>query len=222
MELLLLAISHKHGGLCVAGIDLSTLEYVRLCHFNPNNNQTNFCDPILVSDLNINGHQCDIMDVIDVTVKKMSNNGCQTENFDLISVNAYLGVYTLQQLNDLYSNLKHNSFIFLNPSYKLSNNQVLGLNYSLELFGVSDLNIYLIENAKGHNVPVADFYYNGTKYYSIRITDSNIYGYPNPYGNNSNAYLGKFNSAYVLVSLPNDQWSLSHDAYFKYIAGVIL
>lgn len=222
MELLLLAISHKHGGLCVAGIDMSNLEYVRLCHFNAKNPQTNFCDSIYVSDLNINGYQCQIMDVIDVEVNKMPNNGCQTENYDLINVNSFLGTCLLKELYDLYSKLSHNIFIFLNQSYKLSNNQVLGLNHSLELFEVSDLNIYLIQNAKGHDVPVADFYYNGTKYYSIRITDSNIYGYPNPYGNNSNAYLGKFNSAYVLVSLPNDQWSLSHDAYFKYIAGVIL
>ena len=70
-------------------------------------------------------------------------------------------------------------------------------------------------------MPLADFTYNGNRYCSFRITDSDIYCYPAPYGvGGLNAHLGFYKSAYILVSLPNDQWSLQN-SFYKYVAGIV-
>ena len=87
MKLLLLAISKKYGGLCVAGINYDTYEYVRIGHaFN------NECRAIYPNELNINGRQCQILDVIEIDANKMPNNGCHIENYDLKKIKSYIKI----------------------------------------------------------------------------------------------------------------------------------
>lgn len=91
MEFLILAISYKYTGLCVAGIDLNTLEFVRIGHTINNSNE---CAPIALNELNFNGTLLKIRDVIDIDVKKMRVNGCQTENYTfIIKINYGLALY---------------------------------------------------------------------------------------------------------------------------------
>ena len=221
MKLLLLAISKKYGGLCVAGIDYDTLKYVRIGHRNGKE-----CGPLQPFELNIDGYQCQILDVINVDVSKMDNNGCQVENYNLIRINSFVKRIKYFEIDKFYHSLKHYDFVFLNNRYTLLPYEINYVNYSLCLVKVKDLNIYMSPNSRQHDAPYASFIYNGHKYYGLSVTDSLVCAFPRPYtlyenGKLKNAHLGKHQEAYIMVSLPYDEWSIEK-GFFKYVSGVIV
>lgn len=221
MELLLLAISYKNNGLCVAGIDYKTYRYVRIGHANGNE-----CGPIRPDELVINGSQCQIMDVISIDVKKMPVNGCQTENYDLIKINDYVKTITYAELIEIYNKINHPSFVFHNNYYKVYPKDIDNVKNSLELVRVSNLKVFISKNYKSYDAPYADFNYNQNKYDKLRVTDCVCNGFPFCYKRKLQegdqfAYLGNHKEAFVMVSLPYDEWSLNN-GFFKYIAGIIL
>lgn len=209
MEFLILAISYKYTGLCVAGIDLNTLEFVRIGHTINNSNE---CAPIALNELNFNGTLLKIRDVIDIDVKKMRVNGCQTENYELININNYLNELTIEQIENLYLKISKPMYIFHDDNYKIAYNIANNLNYSLLFCKVSNFNTYKLNNKLK-----CEFNYNGNYYSNISVTDCFTTGYPSIFGNGVSY---DCDDVYVLVSLPSDEWSKNNGS-FKYVSGII-
>ena len=75
-QICILTKSYKHGGYCVAGIDIETKEWIRLVNSdNPNT------DDIGKEQLVLNGKIIDCLDVLEYDFIKNIPNLCQTENW---------------------------------------------------------------------------------------------------------------------------------------------
>ena len=226
MNLLLLAISKKYGGLCVAGIDYDTLKYIRIGHAN--NLDSPECGPIQPHELNINGRQCQILDVINIDVKKMVKNGCQIENYNLIRINYYVKRVKKSEISEIYKKIKRYNYVFYNTRKKLYLDEIKNVKRSLCFIKVKDLSIERRQNGKQMPAPYASFTYNERRYNDLSVTDALVCAYPNPYcktdlnGTKLYAHLGNHSKAYIMVSLPYDKWSLDNNGFFKYVSGVII
>ena len=182
MKFLILAVSYKYSGLCVAGLDLDTLKYVRIGY--PNKNE---CGPIPSWEFKYkcsSGEmQFNILDVIDIDVIKMVNNGCQTENYHLININEYIGTATVDDIKMIYGNLTEEELIFLNHYDYVSADQIDKIGGSLQLAKVDNFTVSKYTNINGNQRLCASFQYKGRQYNNIRVTDSVFCAYPNCYGN---------------------------------------
>lgn len=219
MKFLTLAVSYKYGGLCVAGLNLDTLEYVRIGY--PSGNE---CAAIPSGEFRyktMGGEiQLKVLDVIDITAEKMVDNGCQTENYSLRSINGYDGPYTIEQIAAIYRDLEKDNYIYLNSFDYVGIKHIDDVNYSLQFVKVENFTITQYTDLKGNHKLHASFNYNGRRYCNIRVTDSVFSAYPNCYGNNQ--ILCSNCNAYIMVSLPYDQWSINFGKFYKYVSGIIL
>ena len=116
MEFLILAISYKELGLCVAGVEYGVfpVHFVRLGH---NYNETNECHSLSTYEMKINdpNYQDEyyrIGDVINVDVRKMPNNGCQTENYELLKINEYVKTVNMEEIEEICDSLPLENNIF--------------------------------------------------------------------------------------------------------------
>jgi len=214
MKLLVLAESYKKGGLCIAGIDYETKEYVRIGHKCGND-----CGPIRNEEILLSAEEyVGLLDVVDVTVEKLPSSGCHTEDYDLISFNKIIKSIDLKELDEIYSKIKHKKYIFKDNSYKLNSSVGNEYDKSLILCKVTEFSInYFPSGANGIYKPIASFMYNGNSYCGLSVTDMIACGYPFNIGKKKveNA------NAYIMVSLPNDDWA-KVNGYFKYVSGIIL
>ena len=219
MKFLVLAVSYKKGGLCVAGLNLDTLEYVRIGY--PSGND---CTPIPTWKFRhetINGEtQLNVLDVIDIDVVKMVDNGCQTENYWLKNINSYDGKIAIDEIDAIYRNLGKYNYIFLNNFDYVDIEQINHIDYSLQFVKVENFTVTPYTDMKGNQKLQAAFSYNGRKYYNIRVTDSVFSAYPNCYGNVQKVCSRR--NAYIMVSLPYDEWSINYGRFYKYVSGIIL
>ena len=219
MKFLILAVSYKYGGLCVAGLDLATLEYVRIGYSNGDE-----CAAIPAWKFRrktVGGEiQLNVLDVIDISVEKMSNNGCQTENYYLKNINNYEGSLTIAEIDDVYRNLKKKSLIFLNSFDHVDIEYISKLDCSLQFVKVENFTVSPYIDMKGNQKLQATFDYNGRKYYNIRVTDSVFSAYPSCYGDVQKVCSQQ--NAYIMVSLPYDAWSIDFGKFYKYVSGIIL
>ena len=101
MKFLILAVSYKYGGLCIAGLNLDSLEYVRIGY-----SKGDECAAIPAWKFRrqtVDGEiQLNVLDVIDIDVVKMVHNGCQTENYYLKNINNYDGTFTIADIDAIY------------------------------------------------------------------------------------------------------------------------
>ena len=212
MQLLILAESYKFDGLCIAGIDYNTKEYVRIGHKHDEE-----CGSINKNEIFLNENEyVGLLDVVDVTVEKMNPNGCHTEDYNLISFNKKIKSIDLNELEEIYSSMSHKNFIFLNNYYKLKPEEGNTYDKSLVLCKVSKFEIeYVLANGKSK--AVANFIYNNRYYSNMTVTDIIACGYPFKTGKKTVSGA----NAFIMVSLPNDDWPKEH-GYFKYVSGIIL
>lgn len=219
MRFLILAVSYKYSGLCVAGLDLDTLEYVRIGY--PKGDE---CDSIPSWEFkcrHLSGErQLNILDIIDIDVIKMVNNGCQTENYRLINIKEYLGTATVDDINMIYGNLIKEEFIFLNHYGYVGVDEIDEVGCSLRFVKVDDFTVSKYTNMKGNQRLCASFQYNGKQYKKVRVTDAVFCAYPNCYGNSPKTCIQE--QAYIMVSLPYDNWSIDFGRFYKYVSGIIL
>lgn len=209
MKFLILAISYKYTGLCVAGIDLNTLEFVRIGHTKKNSNE---CAPITLNELIFNGTLLKIGDVIDIDVEKMCNNGCQTENYELININNYLNELTIEQIEKLYLKISKPMYIFHDNNYKITYNIVKNMDYSLLFCKVSNFSTYKCDGKLK-----SKFNYNGRNYTDISVTDCVTAGYPTNFGSGVSH---ENENAFLMISIPFDEWSKGN-GFFKFVSGII-
>lgn len=213
MQFLVLAESYKFDGLCIAGIDYDTKEYVRIGHMHNNECESIHLDEILLNENEYVG----LLDVVDITVEKMNPNGCHTEDYNLISFNRIIKSIDIKELEEIYSSMEHKNFIFLNNYYKLKPSEGNTYDKSLILCKVSGFEIDYVLSANGKSKPVASFIYNNRYYSNMTITDMIACGYPFKTGKKT----VKGANAFIMISLPNDDWPKEH-GYFKYVSGIIL
>ena len=219
MKLLILAVSYKNGGLCVAGVNLDDLQYVRIGY--PKENECAAIPPYKFKKKTANGEtQLKVLDVLDVDVEKMDNNGCQSENYWLKKVNSYGGVLSLSDIDLIYSKIEKKDFIFSNNFDWVNNDDICSINNSLQFVKVNNFTVSTYMDIKGNLKLKASFYYNEKYYNNIRVTDSVFSAYPKCYGNNQKTCNQQ--KAYIMVSLPYDKWSIEHGRFYKYVAGIIL
>lgn len=219
MKFLILAVSYKYGGLCVAGLNLDTLEYVRIGYSNGDE-----CTAIPAWKFRcqtVDGEiQLNVLDVIDIDVVKMANNGCQTENYYLKNINNYDGSLAISDIDTIYRNLQKNSCIFLNNFDHVDIECINNLNCSLQFVKVENFTITPYIDMKGNQKLQATFNYNGRKYNNIRVIDSVFSAYPSCYGHAQKVCSQQ--NAYIMVSLPYDDWSIDFGKFYKYVSGIIL
>lgn len=219
MKFLVLAVSYKKGGLCVAGLNLVTLEYVRIGY--PSGNECAAIPAWKFRCQTIDGEiQLNVLDIIDIDVVKMVNNGCQTENYWLKNINRYEGAITKDGINEVYRNLEKDMFIFSNNFDHVDIEHIDNIDCSLQFVKVNNFTVTPYVDMKGNQKLQATFNYNGRKYYNIRVTDSVFSAYPSCYGDKQQLCSQK--DAYIMVSLPYDKWSLDFGKFYKYVSGIVL
>ena len=216
MKVVILALSYKNRGICLAGLDLDTYEFVRLGH-----NENGICKPMNVNEMYIGDHLLKLLDVVDVVAIKMSYDGCQTENYSFIRFETYLGKMSYFDLNAIYQKLPRHQFAMVNTSKKVSSNDMHSVDYSLGLFKVNNLNVILSPNQHGNLRPQSSFDYNGHRYICLSTTDADVSGYPAIYAPRKAPF--KATEAFVLISFPPKSDPYTQDCgYFKYVSGIIL
>ena len=212
MKFLILAVSYKYSGLCVAGLDLDTLEYVRIGY--PKGDE---CDSIPSWEFkcrHLSGErQLNILDIIDIDVIKMVNNGCQTENYWLKNINGYIGKFTIEELEEIYGKVTKNNFIYLNRLEYVDINHIDKVSHSLQLAKVDNFTVSPHTNMEGKLKLLASFEYNGKMYSNLRVTDSFFCAYPKCYGKLPRTCGNR--KAYIMVSLPYDKWSIDFGKFYK-------
>lgn len=216
MKFLILAVSYKSGGLCVAGLDLDSLEYVRIGGKN--------CESISPNEFTYKTAnkeiQLNILDVISIDAVKLANNGCQTENYWLKGIKSYDGTLAVADIDVIYTKLKTKSYIFLDVFDYINIDHIKDVDYSLQFVKVQNFTVVQRENARGNLKLYADFEYNDRRYSGICVTDSVFNGYPDCYGDEQKTCNQR--DAYIMVSLPYNKWAFDNERFYKYVSGIIL
>lgn len=196
-DIVVLTKSAKHGGNCVAGIDVNTGEWVRPVKAN---------GPILNSDMSCsNGYVCEPLDVVRIPFIAPRPNGCQTENEEIDTSRTwnYLGTCTLGDVLRIHP-AEDDPDIFGNYRCTLYEDEKNKLSFSLMLVEVTDLEFYTVEET---GKTKANFRYNGHRYSNISVTDRDYFGCEN-----------SFECAHLVMSIPNETPPGYY--YFKFIAKV--
>lgn len=205
-EVAILTKSSKFGGYCVAGVDLSTGEWVR---FVSNDAQTHGAlsrRDITYEDRNI----CNPLDVVLVDVVGAAPLAHQPENY-LIDSREYwkkTGECTLSDVLGVHP-AEVRPYLYGNPSPFVDGEEIDNIGYSLTLVRVSSLTISQTINIYNKPKTKASFVYNGKWYNEMSVTDTDFYSVPNG---------TRFADAYLVISLPDTPFP--EDCYYKFVARI--
>ena len=205
-EVAILTKSSKFGGYCVAGVDLSTGEWVR---FVSNDAQTHGAlsrRDITYEDRNI----CNPLDVVLVDVVGAAPLAHQPENY-LIDSREYwkkTGECTLSDVFGVHP-AEVRPYLYGNPSPFVDGEEIDNIGYSLTLVRVSSLTISQTINIYNKPKTKASFVYNGKWYNKMSVTDTDFYSVPNG---------TRFADAYLVISLPDTPFP--EDCYYKFVAQI--
>lgn len=203
-QLVILTKSARHGGYCVAGIDLETNKFIRLI----SNNQA------VKGSLTSSHMRCDdsryanILDVVEVDLIKPVPTETHPEDWLIDETKQWknLGKFKMKNFNKDW--LCSDEYIFVNNNEYISLESAKLAAKSIIIALVKDLKIYQVEY-NGKNKQKADFVYRGEIYEYFSITDFDFFDEEH-----------QFDKALVVVSLPNDEWSYKNDRFYKFVAKV--
>lgn len=203
VQVIILTKSAKHHNYCVAGIDLETGKWIRLVS---DDERTMFA---LTQDMvkYETGDECDILDIVNVCVKKDVPLNIQTENV-LIDDGYYWEYVGRYDLNSLQSFVKKCGYIFGNRNSYVDKNTALRSGCSLGLFYVNNLFLSEKENNRGELRKKISFDFAGYRNYEWSMTDYRYYDVSN----------GKIaDRGIIVVSIPEDDY---HGNYYKFVAQI--
>ncbi len=202
-DIIILTCSAKHGGYCVAGIDLTTNEWIRLV--GSDNLDTNEIPKSFMRYSNL--RTCKPLDVVSVDIIENLPGDIQPENalVDLNQRPIYKGHVTLDQLEDYISN---DRFVYDGTSPYMDERTALRCGYSLALYKVNDIYLDAFEY-EGRIKTRLRFTYRGHIYDSWSMTD------PDYYGRGSEKICDE---GLIVVSLPEDDYNGN---YYKFVAKII-
>lgn len=214
MRFFVIAVSYKHGGICVAGINYDTFEYVRLGKAVLGSCD---CNPLNIFDITINGQVLSVGDLIEVEAVRLPVNGCQTENYKLIRIVRKIKKLSINEIDNIYCQMVHPEYVFKDINSYISVKDIFDVKVSIGFYKVQGL---IIHNQlyNGKNKIKANFRYNNQSYRDISVTDCRICGYPAQFGNTP--LTGTYRDAYIAVTLPNDRWA-KENGFYKYVSGVM-
>ena len=202
--------SYKHGGFCVAGIDMENKKWIRfVSSVDPNEDEIK--KEFMFSAI----RPITCLDVIKVDLFRHAPNNCQTENW-LINGSyrpIYVRTLTVKELIDLVKIDDDKNFIVNRSDYLLPS-EIKNEKRSLYIYAVTNLTIDVTGYESFGEVKVkykCSFDYNGFSYSNISLTDPE-------YRDASNNGL-RLPNALIVASLPcipyKDGW------YYKFCAKII-
>ncbi len=202
--------SYKHGGYCVAGIDIDSKQWVRLVNSEDPNN-----DEIKKEQMVLNGNSIECLDVIEFDFIKNIQCSCQTENWLLNKEYKprFIKSISLKELIDLLTINEEDNFI-LNYSNVLNGTEIEKVNHSLFVYCVSKLKIEVSSYDYFDKIKFkckCSFEYNNNTYHNISLTDP-IYRDLSQNGN-------CLDNALIIASLPCIPFD--NNLYYKFVAKII-
>lgn len=209
-QICILTKSYKHGGYCVAGVDIETKEWIRLVNSdNPN------ADEIREEQMFLNGRKIDCLDVLEYDFIKSIPNSCQTENWLLNKTISpkFIKSISLEELADIIK-LEKEEFFICNKSNLLTPSEILGVARSLYVFNVKNLEIIA---AAHQNFDVirykykCKFTYKNRTYSNISLTD--------PIYRDVDRNEEVIENALIIASLPCVPYE--DGSFYKFVAKII-
>ncbi len=169
-QICILTKSYKHGGYCVAGIDLKTKQWVRLV-----NSDNPITDEIRKEQMFVNGRSIECFDVFEFDFINNIPNSCQNENWLLnnLVTPKFIKTLSLEEIADILE-LDNDEFFILNTANSLTEIEVSKVNRSLFVFHVQNLKIEATSYEYYGEIRFkykCTFDYKGNKYINISLTD---------------------------------------------------
>ena len=209
-QICILTKSYKHGGYCVAGIDINTKEWIRLVNSdNPNT------DEIRKEQMFLNGKSIECLDVVEYDFIKNIPNSCQTENWLLnISLKPkYIKSMSIEELANIIK-IENDDFFIFNNANLLNENEISNIKRSLYIFHVQNLKIEAATYESYGEIRFrykCSFDYKDNQYTNISLTDP-IYRDVAQDGTN-------LSNALIIASLPCIPYN--DNLFYKFVAKII-
>ncbi|BBB92471.1 MAG TPA: hypothetical protein PKA28_04445 [Methylomusa anaerophila] len=172
-QIILLAKSKKMGHYCTAGIDIATGEWIRIVSEDASI-QHAVCECHMRYE---SGAVPQVLDIINIGCQRHSPNEYQNENYVLNPSCTWekIGQASIQDVLRIHPIDKHNA-LFYNYNHKVSHEVIQqtesSLRYSLAL--IDPDNVKILIEPKQYNDEKSikvQFWYNGSWYKYIRVTD---------------------------------------------------
>lgn len=208
-QICILTKSYKHGGYCVAGIDINTKEWIRLVNSdNPNT------DEIRKEQMFLNGKTIECLDIIEYDFIKNIPTSCQTENWLLNPAlkPKFIKSISIEELVNFIKIEKDDFFIFNNAN-SLKANEISKIKRSLYIFHVQNLKIEASTYESYGEIRFrykCTFDYKNSHYDNISLTDP-IYRDVTQDGTN-------LSNALIVASLPCVPYN--DDLFYKFVAKI--
>lgn len=202
-QVVILTKSAKHHNYCVAGIDLKTGKWIRLVS---DDESTMFA---LTHDMvkYETGDECEILDIVNVCIKKNVPLSIQTENV-LIDDRYYWDYVGRYDFNSLQNLAKKSGYIFGNRNSYIDKNTALSVKCSLGLYYVENIVLSTRENNSGVLRKKISFNFNGCRHFDWSMTDYQYFRVDD----------GKISDkGIIVVSIPEDDY---YGNYYKFVAQI--
>lgn len=202
-EIIILTKSAKYGGLCVAGIDFKTGEWIRLV--KKGGGEITW-DIMRYQDRSI----VDILDCVKVSILGSAATPIQPENvyIDTTKFIKMIKKVTLRELLEIHK-LENRKTVLGNSSHVIKSN-INSVGHSLELIRVNNATLHKVMGANGYYKTKLDFIYNNLYYHNMSVTD------PDYFRIEDGTRLGE---VILVISIPDDDYSKIH-GYFKFVAKI--
>lgn len=209
-QICILTKSYKHGGFCVAGIDVATKEWVRIVNSTDPNT-----DELRKEQLLVDGKVIECLDVIEYDFIQNVPNACQVENWLLNAriTPRYIKTLTLEDLVKIIKLDRDNDFI-LNNANLLNADEIKSISRSLYIYHVKSLKIDATTYESYGEIKFkykCSFVYNDKLYSNISLTDPIYRDISNDGVNLDNAL--------IITSLPCVPYG--DGLYYKFVAKII-
>lgn len=205
IDVAIMTRSSKHGGYCVAGIDMKNGNWVRLTSNDEESHGALFADDIRYE----NGRLCEPLDI--VRVELIGNNPSQYQPENMLIDNSYFwvkkGECTIHDILRIHPSEQHDLILGNRYEY-IRENSIGEVGHSLVLVKVSNL-VLRVVNSFGSLKTKADFSYNSIEYNFFSVTDPNYFRLPNTI---------TLKKAILVMSLPDSPYP--EDKYYKFIAQI--
>lgn len=199
-EILILTQSAKHGGLCVAGIDLDSNRLVRLVADASGKEVNGY-------DFRTSERAIQILDKIQIQAIEAPLK-IQTENIILHKINKIIGRCDSQTANNIMSSVINNGNLLKTQDCAISSLDIVDYDKSLMIAEVRNFETKTITKIDGSQKRKARFMYRGLFYCDISITDPDYFNLKEEI---------QYDKCKIVLSLPEDDFN---GRYFKFIAKV--
>jgi hypothetical protein len=208
ITLIVLTKSDKFSNYCVAGIQENTGRWVRLV-----TQDEKIHGAVKKEDLiNNKGIECQILDIIKVSILGSENSSLQPENI-IMDTTQYIEIVGKSDINKVLSlhPPKIIDNILGNPYSYITEPWVRAVGYSLILVEVNDLIIKQVVNPKGKNKTKVDFKYQSKHkiihYSDFSVTDKSFYSVKDK---------THYKNAYLIISIGTP----FNNKYYKFVSAI--